>query len=371
MSEPGLKLTVYFAERDRVGRRFLADALGDLYERHEILASILLRGAAGFGDRHGLHSELSLTLSESLPAVLVAVDTRERIERALPEVLELAAHGLVSVERAELVDVERPELVTARLHELPAADTGAAVKLTLYGGGGSQDRGSGGGRAAGYGAALELLRASGAAAGFVLLGVDGTVRRERRRARFFARNAGVPLMLTALGDRASVAAAWPQLSGLLGDPVATVERVELCRADGRTIASPRSPRDRDDAGRPIWQQLTVHSRADARHDGHPLHLGLLRALREAGGTGATMLRGVRGFYGETGPFADRMLSLQRRAPLQTVIVERPDGIRRIWPVVESLTAQAGLVTSELVPAFHRGTAAPAPGTRAALARIWE
>ena len=358
MSEPGLKLTVYFAERDRVRQRFLADALADLYERHGIHASILLRGVAGFGERRGLASELSLTLSEGLPAVLVAVDTRERIERALTEVRDLAAHGLVSIERAELVG--------ARLDEAPAADGEAAVKLTLYGGRGRRSGGE-----TGYVAALDVLHASGVMAGSVLLGVDGTLRGERRRARFFARNAGVPLMLVAIGERAPMAAAWPQLADLLEDPVATIERVELCRAHGRTIAPPSVPRDRDDAGRPIWQQLTVHSEGNADHDGHPLHLGLIRALREAGGAGATVLRGVRGFYGEAGPFADRMLSLERRAPLQTVIVERPDGIRRIWPVVEELTAQAGLVTSELVPAFHREPAAAPRGARAALARIWE
>ena len=36
MNEDCLKLTVYFGERKRVGKRFVADALLDLYGRHEI-----------------------------------------------------------------------------------------------------------------------------------------------------------------------------------------------------------------------------------------------------------------------------------------------------------------------------------------------
>lgn len=72
----GLKLTVYFAERDRTGDRLLADALLDAVERHGIAASVMLRGFMGIGARHSLQSELSLTLSESLPAVVVAVDSQ-------------------------------------------------------------------------------------------------------------------------------------------------------------------------------------------------------------------------------------------------------------------------------------------------------
>ena len=42
--------------------------------------SILLRGVEGFGARHRLRTDRSLTLSEDLPLVAVAVDTRARIE---------------------------------------------------------------------------------------------------------------------------------------------------------------------------------------------------------------------------------------------------------------------------------------------------
>src|SRR5437763_4348192 len=93
VNEPGIKLTTYFSERDRSGDRFLADALFDLYEGHEIHTSVLLRGVEGFG-QHGQHqTDRLLTLSENLPAVSIAIDTRERIERALPDVLRVTNHG--------------------------------------------------------------------------------------------------------------------------------------------------------------------------------------------------------------------------------------------------------------------------------------
>lgn len=100
MSEPGYKLTAYFDERDRSRGRFLADQLFDIYERHRMRTSVLLRGVVGFGQHHGLHTDRLLTLSESLPAVSIAVDSRERIEAALPDVLDVAQSGLISLERA-------------------------------------------------------------------------------------------------------------------------------------------------------------------------------------------------------------------------------------------------------------------------------
>ena len=98
-----LKLTTYFGERDRVGKRLLADELLDVYGGHRLQASILLRGTEGFGRLHHLHTDRLLSLSEDLPAVSVAVDTRERIESLLGAVLERTHKGLVTLERARLL----------------------------------------------------------------------------------------------------------------------------------------------------------------------------------------------------------------------------------------------------------------------------
>ncbi|MEA2424788.1 MAG: hypothetical protein QOH13_1198, partial [Thermoleophilaceae bacterium] len=57
MNDDCLKLTAYFGERDRVGGRFLADALIDVFARHELQASAVMRGAAGFGAKHHLHTD--------------------------------------------------------------------------------------------------------------------------------------------------------------------------------------------------------------------------------------------------------------------------------------------------------------------------
>ena len=49
MIDDCLKLTTYFGERQRVDGRFLADAQLDLFGRHGVATSVLLRSAEGFG----------------------------------------------------------------------------------------------------------------------------------------------------------------------------------------------------------------------------------------------------------------------------------------------------------------------------------
>ncbi len=49
MNDDCLKLTTYFGERDRTPDGLLADELMSIYGDHRVAASVLLRGAEGFG----------------------------------------------------------------------------------------------------------------------------------------------------------------------------------------------------------------------------------------------------------------------------------------------------------------------------------
>jgi len=338
-----LKLTTYFGERDRAGRGFLADAFIDIYARHELATSLVMRGVEGFGLKHRLHTDRLLTLSEDLPLVSVAVDTRPRIETALRDVDALGFDGLVTLERARMLTgrIERVEL-PEELHE--------ATKLTIYVG--RQERV--GGKSA-HEALVALLHRSGIAGATVLLGVDGTAHGRRERARFFGRNPAVPLMIIAVGDGHRIAALLPELGAILQRPLVTLERIRVCKRDGVKLAEPRHLPETDPSGLGVWQKLMVYAGEQARHHGQPLHTGLMRALREAGAAGATSLRGIWGYHGDHEPHGDVFWQLRRRVPVLTVIVDTPERIRRWFAIVDELTDEAGLVTSEMVPAFRATT----------------
>jgi PII-like signaling protein len=340
VNEDCLKLTTYFGERDRTADGLLGEALLDLYAATCVPSSIMLRGAEGFGELHQLRTDRLLSLSADLPVVSIAVGSRERIESLLGPVLEVTRKGMITLERVRLLSGEDgPIDVPPRLPE--------AAKLTVHVG----RRERAGGMPA-YIAVCELLHRRGIAGASVLLGVDGTRRGRRERATFFARNAEVPMMIVAVGAGDRIARSLPELGELLHRPLLTLEAVRICKRDGELLAPPPSLPATDEHGLGIWQKLTVYTSQGARHDGKPLNLEIIRRLRRSGAAGATTVHGLWGFHGDHAPHGDRVLALRRHVPAVTVTVNPPARTAECFRIIDELTAQEGLVTSEIVPAMH-------------------
>jgi PII-like signaling protein len=326
-----LRLTAYLGERERVGGALLADRLVDLYEEHGIDRAIVLRGIEGFGGAHRLRTDRLLTLSEDLPVVAVALDRRERIEGVAREVAQLQRRGLLTLEE------------TRAVVDAPATEVEEDVKLTIHLG----RRERVGGRPA-FVAVCELLHADGVAGASALLGVDGTTDGRRRRARFFAANSDVPMTILAVGEAARIGATAAKLAAILREPELTLERVRVCKRDGTLIEAPHAAREGEEGSGGRWQKLTIVTSEAARVEGAAVHVRLLRELRAAGAAGATSVRGVWGFHGAHSPHGDRLLSLRRHVPVLTTVIDTPARIAQLFGVVDELTAERGLVTSEPV-----------------------
>jgi PII-like signaling protein len=339
VSAEALKLTIYFGERDRAGDRFLADRILDLFAEHRLAVSVLLRGAEGFGLKQHRRTDRLLTLSEDLPVVAAAVDERTRVEEALGEIRELKFDGLVTLERAQLLGDGWSD----------AAFDGAGdeVKLTAYSGRGVREH-----RRPAPEAWLSMLRAMGAGGGTILLGVDGTLRGERARARFFSGNAETPAMLISVATRQAALEAARRMASGSRPPVLTVERVQVLKRDGRRLGDlPRvASTDRHGLGR--WVKLMLYSGEQNHFAGRPVHVEAIHRLRRAGARGATALRGTRGYHGDHEPHGDTFFSLRRRVPTLTVVVDEPEAARRWLEVLDEVTPERGLITSEVVPAYR-------------------
>ena len=337
--EDCLKLTTYFGERDRTRDALVGDALLDAYGEQGLQASILLRGAEGFGRLHHLHTDRLLSLSEDLPVVSVAVDRRERIESMLETVLQIQRKGLVTLERARLL---RGEVRSMALPE----SLREAIKVTVYVGRQEKVDGS-----PAFAAITDLLYRRGLSGATVLPGVDGTRRGRRARARFFARNAEVPVMVIAVGSGESIARVLPELGVMLDDPLMTLERVRVCKRDGELLAAPQELPGTDGHGLAMWQKLMVYSSHAATHEGLQLHQAIVRRLRESDSAGVTALHGIWGFHGDHPPHGDRFFQITRHVPVLTITVDTPERTARSFQIIDELTQEHGLVTSEMVPAM--------------------
>ncbi len=342
MSDAALKLTTYFGERSRVRGRLLADELLDIHARHEIRASILLRGAQGFGAKHRRRTDRLLTLSEDLPLVAIAIDARARIEALLGDLSAIGDEGLMTLERACIGDAK---LARSELSPEPSPRANDALKLTVYIG--RHERVNG---VPAFAALCQMLHNSGVAGATVLLGVDGIRHGQRQRARFFARNANVPLMVMSVGDGQQIGTALARLPELLSKPLLTIERVRVCKRDGVLLEPPHDHSSIAAHGPDLRQKLTIITSEAARHESRSAYLELIRRLRMANAAGATSLRGIWGFHGDHAPHGDRLLSIRRHVPVVTIAIDTPDRIASLFAIVDELTSERGLVTSELVPA---------------------
>lgn len=335
----GLKLTVYFGERDRAGGDLAARSLGELFARESVRLAVLLRGMEGFGLKHALQTHRMLTLSEDLPLAWVAIDSPERIRDVAGQVDRLLPRGLVTLERAQ---------VGERASDLPISGDEAA-KLTVYCG-----RGERVGGALSYHAVVDCLRDLGVEGASVLLGVDGVRTGVRCRPRLIGPNRDVPVMILAVGSRERLAGALPALDEILDRPVLTLERVRILKQDGVALAPLRTPPADDHDGLGLWQKIMVYTGEEAEVPGRPgpLYTELLRELKRAGAGGGTVLGGVWGYSGSGPAHGDRFFSLRRRVPVVCVCVDRPQRVAELWPVIDAMTGRSGLVTGEFVPAFR-------------------
>jgi PII-like signaling protein len=367
LSQEGLKLTTYFGERSRVKDVLLADELLDIHVRHQIRSSVLLRGVQGFGVKHRLRSDRLLTLSEDLPLVCVAIDVREQIERLRADVSSISHEGLMTLECARLHDgargseqkitpgeAERSLVAGGTIDQARGVqDPARATKLTVYLGRHERIDGS-----PAFIAVCRTLRESGVAGATVLLGVDGTRDGARERARFFARNQNVPLMVVSVGDQNRIGAAIGRLEQMLSEPLFTLEDTRVCKRDGLLLERPHDKTSISAYGMDVRQKLTVVISEAAVHERRPIYVELVRRLRAANAAGATSMRGIWSFHGDHEPHGDRLLAIRRHVPVLTETIDTPERIAALFPIVDELTREQGLVTSELVPASSALHSAP-------------
>jgi PII-like signaling protein len=352
MIAEALRLSVYFGESVASGPRLASDALMECFDRHGLTAATLLRGIEGFGLNRRIHAQRFPDVSTDLPLLAIAVDEASRIRAATDDVDAALPRGLVTLERTRLATGEDVAAV-----ELPTGP-GRAAKLTIHCA--SDERV---GRRPAYRAVVDLLRARGAPGAIVLAGVDGRLYGRRRRARLLAAG-GAPMTIISVGPREPLRRALADLGGLLRHPVAAVEGIAQIKHDGVTLES--LPIARDD----VWQTIRVYTRRSATVRGHALYTELTRCLREAGGAGTTTILGDWGFASDERPHGDRLGRVSSHRPTYSVYIDRPSKVAELWPRIDELTSEHGIVTSLFVPAYreHRADRAaelrrPAPPPR--------
>jgi uncharacterized protein len=79
--------------------------------------------------------------------------------------------------------------------------------------------------------------------------------------------------------------------------------------------------------------------------GKPLFMAIVERCRQEGFAGATVLRGIEGFGAHSRIHTARILRLSEDLPVIVEIVDRPDRVERLLPMLDEMVRE-GLVTIE-------------------------
>jgi PII-like signaling protein len=98
-----LRVTIFIGEQDTWHHKPLMFEI--IRRAHEagLAGATVLRGVEGFGASSRIHTTRFLSLSDDLPLVIIIVDDELRIREFLPQLDELVAEGLVTLDEVEVI----------------------------------------------------------------------------------------------------------------------------------------------------------------------------------------------------------------------------------------------------------------------------
>lgn len=100
---PGKELRIYIGESDTHKGRPLYHEIVKMMREEGLAGVTVIRGIEGFGADSRIHTANILRLSEDLPVMIVAVDSRERIDKVLPHLNEMVTEGLITIQDVEVI----------------------------------------------------------------------------------------------------------------------------------------------------------------------------------------------------------------------------------------------------------------------------
>lgn len=98
----GLSVRILTHERARAGRVSVIDAIIEIVRRNGLAGVTVTRAEEGWSAHGGTRAASWVELSDDLPIVVEIVDRTEKIEAALPDILNAKGHGLMTLTETRL-----------------------------------------------------------------------------------------------------------------------------------------------------------------------------------------------------------------------------------------------------------------------------
>ena len=126
---PAKKVTIYVGQDHQYHGEAVYAAILQFLFYHQVSGASVMRGIAGFGADHRLHTDRALALTENLPVKIEFMESLEKIEELLPKLHEMAGTGLIEIQETTIVKSSEPSSKSAAQPDVPALKREGKAKL--------------------------------------------------------------------------------------------------------------------------------------------------------------------------------------------------------------------------------------------------
>ncbi|MFZ0800411.1 MAG: DUF190 domain-containing protein [Terriglobales bacterium] len=220
------KVSIYVGEDQQYHGHTVYAAILDFLFYRGVSGATIMRGIAGFGADHHIHTTRLVELAENLPVKIEFVETPERVEELLPKLQELAGTGLIEIQDTTVV---KPAQTSKRQPEAesvhPLKTESRAKLMRIYFG--EHDKWHGKPLQESL---VEALRANEIAGVTVYRGILGYgANRRIHRDKTLSLSHDRPIMLAVIDTEAKLAAFTPILDQMLQQGLVVLSNVDVIK----------------------------------------------------------------------------------------------------------------------------------------------
>jgi len=98
-----VKVTIYLSDGAKLHGVPVYSSVLDFLFHSGIAGATVLKGVAGFGAKHRIHSAHILEISDHLPVLVQFIETRQKVEEILPELEKRAGSALIEMVETDII----------------------------------------------------------------------------------------------------------------------------------------------------------------------------------------------------------------------------------------------------------------------------
>lgn len=221
---PAKKVTVYVMEGQTYHGTACYAAILDYLFFRGISDATVVRGVAGFGTDHKLHTSRLVDLSDQMPIKIEFIESPDRVQEVLPKLTEMACHGIIEVHDTTVIrpvppgKKPQPEIPAAKL------ETKAKMMRILIG---EHDKWSGKPM---HEALVQALRANDIAGVTVYRGILGYgANRRIHKDSTLNLSHDAPILLTVVDSEQKLRAFFPVLDQMVQQGLVVLSDVDIIK----------------------------------------------------------------------------------------------------------------------------------------------